>query len=72
MRMESFGDLWEGDLLHLEVYKGSLRYAERKPFDLMQSFYTAQQSTRHSPLQTLTLASTMLSTCMYLFLHYNS
>ena len=31
----------EGDLSRLKVYEESLSYAERKPFDFMQSFYTA-------------------------------
>ena len=31
----------EGDLPQLKVYKESLSYAERKPFDFTQSFYTA-------------------------------
>ena len=33
--------LWEGDLLLLKVYESSLSYMEGKPFDFMQSFYTA-------------------------------
>ena len=33
--------LWEGDLSSLKGYKRSLSYAEGKPFDFMQSFYSA-------------------------------
>ena len=33
--------LWEGDLSRRKVYEESLSYAEMKPFDFTQSFYTA-------------------------------
>ena len=33
-----------------DVYEKLLSYAEGKPFNFMQSFYTALWSVRHSPL----------------------
>ena len=40
-RMKSSGDLVEGDLSYLKVYKELLSCVEGKHFDFTQSFYTA-------------------------------
>ena len=45
----------------LKVYERPLSYAEGKPFDFMQSFYTALYSVRHSLLQILLTLG-----CMYI------
>ena len=55
----------------LKVYERSLSYAEGKPFDFTQSFYTALYSVRHSLLRILlTVGNTVLYDIHYT--HYRS